>query len=112
MWFWWVVLFTVLYAIIGWVCVPVLTRDAYRRRRLAKPKETEEASRLEAASQAWADAIFWPVYITQHLSLTVLDRDRQKVLDAERTQRYLRELETKPSDDWQSKFKDLTDEGG
>jgi hypothetical protein len=111
MWFWYLMLLITLYAIIGWVCVPVLTRDAYRRRRIAKPKEAEEASRLEASSQAWADAIFWPVYITQHLSLNVLDRDRQKALDAERTQRYLRELDTKPAEEWTTKFKDLTDEG-
>lgn len=111
-WLWYVLLFIVLYAVSAWLSVPVLTRDSYRRRRISHPKETEEASRLEASSQAWADSIFWPVYIAQHLSLRVLDEDRQRVLDAERTERYLKELRASPEEDWKRKFKEYTDEGG
>jgi hypothetical protein len=120
----WTVFFTFIfgYAVIGLVCVPTLTRDAYRRSKLKNTGHTEEQHLMESSGQAWADALFWPVYMVMHFSLTLLEKDSKAALEEERTKRYLEEATEAPKSDWLTRFSqaemdakkrnNLKDEGG
>lgn len=120
--FWTILTILMVYTVIGVLCVPTLTRDAYRRSKLKNTGHTEEQHLIESSGQAWADALFWPVYMMMHFSLTLLEKDNSKALEAERTKRYLEEANEAPKNEWLSKFTqaemdsrkrtNLTDEGG
>lgn len=121
--FWTIVWLAVLiYPVVGLISVPVLTRDAYRRSRLAHPEYEDERHKVESSGQAWADALFWPVYLTMHFSMTLLEKDAQKAIQDQQTRRYLEEATEAPKKEWLSKFtqaeldsqkrNNLTDEGG
>lgn len=100
----WELVFGILaaYTVIGILCLTTLTRDEYRRMKLKSPKKPEAEIRSEAATQGWANALFWPVYLMMHISERALEKDAKVDEIDQRTKMILDEV--KDPHGWERQF--------
>ena len=91
--FWEILLWSVAgYTAVGILCLTTLTRDEYRRMKLKSPDKPEALVRSEAASQGWANSLFWPLYLMMHISEKALEKEAKMDEIDLRTQKILGEL--------------------